>query len=132
MRTWTPLDAVVLFAGAACAIVAIWLLAVVVTVLPGRDPGGIPGWALFAAGLLGYVGLTMARLRGASGRGWRTTAIAASGLAVIAGGYVLIGALARTTDFEGYLVIIGASVLALGIAVLAREFAGWSPNSSLP
>ncbi len=132
MRTWTPLDAVVALAGAACAFVAIWLLAVVVTVLPDRDPGGIPGWALFAVGLLGYVGLTIARLRGASGRRWRTVTIVASGLAVIAGGYVLVDALARTTDFEGYLVIIGASVVVLGIAVLAREFAGWSPSSSLP
>jgi hypothetical protein len=132
MRTWTPLDIVVVLAGAACALVAIWLLTVVATVLPDRDPGGIPGWALFAAGLLGYVGLTIARLRGAADRRWGTLTIVASGLAVIVGGSILVDALARTTDFEGYLVVIGASVFGLGIAMLAREITGRSRNLSLP
>lgn len=129
MRTRTPLDTVVAVAGAACALIAVWLLVVVATVLPGRDPARIPGWALFAVGLLGYVGLTITRLGRASGARGATWAIAASVLAVIVGGYVLVVALARTTDFEGYLVVIGASVVALGVAVLAREIAGRSTSS---
>ena len=132
MRVSTLFDAVVGIAAAACALVAIWLVAVVATVLPDRDPGGIPGWGLFAAGLLGYVGLAIARLRGATPSGTGRLAIAASVVATIVGGYVLVVGLTRTTDFEGYLVVIGASVLALGIAMLARELTGPSPTSPRP
>jgi hypothetical protein len=132
MRASTVLDAVVVLAAASCALIAIWLLTVVATVLPDRDPGGIPGWALFAAGLLGYAALTIARLRGASPSRMGTLAIAASVVATIVGSWILVTALMRTADFEGYLVVIGASVVVLGIAVLAREFAGPPPTSRLP
>jgi hypothetical protein len=123
MRTWTALDAVVVLAAAACALVGVWLLVVVATVLPYRDPGSIPGWALFAVALLGYAAMTITRLRGTSGPRMDTLSIVTSVLSVIVGGYILVVALSRTTGFEGYLVVIGASVVVLGVAVLARDIA---------
>jgi hypothetical protein len=119
------LDTVVAGIAVASGLTAAWLLFVIATVLPSRDPNGRLGWTVFALVLIGFVTLTAAYLvRRPRTRGLRTSVSAAALIAVMTGGYILVTALSETDHFEGYLVVIGAVVLAHGAAVLLHASTG--------
>lgn len=123
MRTsW--LDGVVSLAATASALTAAWLLVVVVTVLPARDPSSAPGWTAFAVALLAFSALSFIDpRRSASRRSPRVVMAALSVVAVLVGGWVLMAAMSTTGHVEGYLVVIGAVVLVHGVVSLARSVA---------
>lgn len=115
------LDAGLVLAAVASAVTASWLLLVVLTVLPSRDPTSIPGWTVFALGLFAFVALTFIDLRRRPVPRLAHVAFTVASLVAIAvGAWVLIGALAKSVDFEGYLVVIGAVVLVHGVAGALR------------
>jgi hypothetical protein len=107
-------------AAAASALTALWLLVVAVTVLPARDPGGVQAWSVFAIALLAFAAMTVVDVRPWTWAVPRGLLVVASLVAVTAGGFILATALGRTTDFEGYLVVIGGVVLAHGVIALLR------------
>ena len=115
------LDIVVMLAASVSALTATWLLIVTLTVLPRRDPAGIPFWSAVTIGLLAYVALTAVYLR--LGRRWRivrAAAVPASIAAVAIGASWIVIMLTRRDDFEGYVVLIGAILAAHGAVVLLR------------
>ena len=112
-------DAVVMVAASASALTATWLLIVTMTVLPARDPAGIPFWSAVTIGLLAYVALTAIYLRrGRRSPIVRAAAILASVAAVAVGGSWIVIMLTRRDGFEGYVVLIGAILAGHGAMVL--------------
>lgn len=119
------LDVVVMLAASASALTATWLLIVTMTVLPARDPAGIPFWSAVTIGLLAYVALTAIYLR----RGRRTpivraAAVLASATAVAVGSSWIVVMLTRRDDLEGYVVLVGAILAGHGAMVLLHILVG--------
>jgi hypothetical protein len=113
------LDVIVAAAGIASGLTAAWLLLVVATALPSRDPNGRLGWTLFALALIGFVALTATYLaRRPQARWLRLAVTSVAVIAIIVGVYILFVALTTVGHFEGYLVVIGAVVLVHGAAVV--------------
>ena len=103
----------------ATAAVAVWLLAVSSTVLPGRDPRHVTQWALTAAGFLGYAALTGAFvLRGARTR-WLAPTVALGALAAMAFGAWVVTSTLGAAHFEGYLLVLGVLLAGHGLCALA-------------
>jgi hypothetical protein len=101
---------------------AVWLFAVIATLLPARDPAHLPMWRWIALACLGYTGLSLAflcsRRRVAVLRG---SFLVASTAAVGAGLYG-IDSMVRTADrgghFEGYLVLMGWILCCHGVTAI--------------
>ncbi len=119
MRERSSLDTLVIAAAVASMVVGAWLVLVISTVLPDRDPGMIGPWTAVAVGLLGYAGLTfLALVSRRPSTMLRRSLLAASGIAVVCGLILIVGTLARTDDFEGYVLLIGLVLVGHGVAVL--------------
>jgi hypothetical protein len=104
---------------AATAGIGFWLTAVLVTVLPARDPANLVAWASIAVGLLALAALTAAYLAVGHRRGpLRATAAAAGGVAVLFGSWMAIRMLAGPGEFEGYVVLIGLAVAIHGVMLV--------------
>lgn len=111
-----------MLAATASAFTAAWLLIVTTTVLPRRDPGGIPFWTSVAVGFLAYSALTAVYLRfGRSSAAGRTLIGLASIAALAIGGFWIVGMLTRTGEFEGYVVLMGAILAGHGATVLLHD-----------
>jgi hypothetical protein len=114
-------------AAVASAVATTWLLLVVATVLPARDPGSQPFWTVFALAMVGLVALSLIVLRSRSaGRALRGASAMGFLLAMLVGAWIVVAAMSRS-DFEGYLVLIGAVVLINGIAGALHVLAGPKP-----
>ena len=116
------LDYLAICATGASALVGAWLLLVAMTVLPARDPGMAGPWTAVAVGWLGYAALTARELittRRSSAL--HRPVVGASVIAISFGTWLLVGMLARRDDFEGYVVLIGAILVAHGVVVLLRD-----------
>lgn len=119
------LDIAILVGAILCGLVAAWLGAVVLLVLPARSPGSAPAWTLVAAVLMALALLSGRR----SFAGARTPAsdLLAGALAVMAvlgGAWLALAPLAGRGEFEGYVVLVSAVGLGQGLLVLASLFAG--------
>jgi hypothetical protein len=122
------LDGATAVAALASVLTAAWLLLVVATVLPSRDPSSVPGWTVFALALLAFVALTIADiLRGGAGWPMRIAIGLSSVTASLVGGWILVATMTSTTHFEGYLVVVGAVVLVHGLVSLLRTVVGRRP-----
>jgi hypothetical protein len=105
-------------AAAASLAAAIWLFTVSVTVLPSRDPAHLAMWRGVATVLVLYAVISLLRF---SSRGARLGPVLTWGgsLFVGAGAWLMIGAFAAR-HFEGYLVLLGAIMIAHGLAAIAH------------
>ncbi len=104
------------------ALIAAWLVMVLTTVMPVRDPGHIPVWSAIALGFLLYSGVTLAVVL----RGPRPAL--AGLLGILSLGAVAFGAFAVRTmvvatqtgaHFEGYQLLMGLAVGGHGLCALA-------------
>jgi hypothetical protein len=99
--------------------IAVWLVAVVLTVLPARDPARMPMWTAVAAGLAAYSALTLAWLATARVR----LALLIASVPVLAlAAWVVITELRAASDasrFEGYLLLMGLLAGAHALVALA-------------
>lgn len=114
------LDIAILVGAILCGLVAAWLFAVVLLVLPARSPGSELSWALVAAVLLSLALVSGRRSLGAarapSGE-LLTGALAA--LAVVGAGWLALAPLTGRGEFEGYVLLVAAAGLGQGLLVLA-------------
>ena len=104
------------------ALIAAWLVMVLTTVMPVRDPAHIPVWSAIMLGVFVYSGVTLAVVL----QGPRPAL--AGLLALLSVGAVAFGAFAvrsmavaaRTgAHFEGYLLLMGIAVGGHGVCALA-------------
>ena len=110
-------DGALVLAAIASAVTAAWLLFVILTVLPSRDPDSIPGWTIFSIGLLAFVALTSNEVRAdVPSQPAQVAFMLASVVAIVIGAWILLVSISASVGFEGYLVVIGAVVLFHGIA----------------
>ncbi len=102
--------------------VAVWLFAVIGSVLPSRDPAHIQMWRGVAIAFLGYGGLSWAYLcAGPRSIVLRGMILVISAAAVGAGLYGVV-AMARAADrgghFEGYVVLMGLILCGHGVTAI--------------
>ncbi|HEX3428685.1 MAG TPA: hypothetical protein VHS36_07755 [Candidatus Limnocylindrales bacterium] len=107
-------------ASIATAAMALWLVWVVMTVLPSRDPGHLQLWAVVAGASAVLVGLSL----GATRRAGATIHLLLALLSIVAIAFGLLVAVSFLTttssgDREGYLILIGAILTIHGILGLA-------------
>jgi hypothetical protein len=122
-------DTLVVWAAIATACAGLWLLSVSVLVLPQRDPRGIPFWTIVALSFLAYAGLTALSLRSGRRSGLTRAVAAAASVGAIGLGLSFVAtAVARTTDFEGYILLLGLILAGHGSVVLIRELARARPR----
>jgi hypothetical protein len=116
----TALDYAMLVASGLCCLVAAWLFAVLVLVVPDRAPASLVPWALVAVALVLLAGAGTWRSMRAGGSTAATVLTAIVGAAAVAGGAWLIGpSLAGGVEFEGYVLVVGAVAIAQGSLMLA-------------
>jgi hypothetical protein len=121
-RWSAPLRGLLACGAFSTALIAAWLMIVLTTVMPVRDPGHIPVWSAITLGFLLYSGVTLAVVL----LGPRP---ALAGLLVILSlGAVAFGAFAVRTmvvaartgaHFEGYQLLMGLAVGGHGLCALA-------------
>jgi len=117
----TVLDLAILVGAILCALVAAWLIAAILLVLPGRAPGSIPAWTFVAVGLLALATLRGRRSAGGARSAVRDGATAAlAALAVLAGAWLALGPILGSAEFEGYVLLVAAAAVGQGLLVLAR------------
>ena len=122
MHERSNLDALVIAAAIASAAIGAWLVVVILTVLPQRDPGMVVPWTLVAVGFLGYAGLTGLAVGSRRPSAMLRRALLTASFAAITVGVVLIvGMLARTDDLEGYVVLMGIVLIGHGAVVLLDD-----------
>src|SRR5262245_59030280 len=118
------LRAVLTLTALATAAIGAWLVLVVATVLPARDPAHVPLWSAVAAGSFVYSARTLLVARG----GPRPALLRAAALLLSLGAAVSGLTMAGSTmaappgagrHFEGYLLVMGAAFAAHGLCALA-------------
>ena len=118
-----PLRHLFLFGTVVTALVAMWLLFVIVVVLPARDPGQVAFWTWIQAVLGIYILLCIiSLLRGVCARWLSTALLLLSAASIGAGLYGVLTELrvAQTGGhFEGYLVLLGLVLVGQGGVALA-------------
>jgi hypothetical protein len=116
----TALDLAILAGAILCALVAAWLLAAIMLVLPARSPASVPGWMAVAIGLLALALLSGWRSAGAPRSAARDAATAAlAAVAVLGGAWLALGPILGSGEFEGYVVLVAAAAVGQGLLVLA-------------
>ena len=110
-------------ASLATIVLAAWLVAVVVVVLPGRDPGHVGMWTIVAIGAASLAALSWLA-SGARGGPSALSGLAllALGVGRLAFGVLVVGSSlsdALTGDPEGYLLVIGVILAVHGALVVA-------------
>jgi hypothetical protein len=116
----TALDLAILAGAILCALVAAWLLAAILLVLPARSPGSVPGWTAVAIELLALALLSGWRSAGAPRSATRDAATAAlAAVAVLGGAWLALGPILGNGEFEGYVVLVAAAAVGQGLLVLA-------------
>ena len=117
------LRALVLAGAAATALIASWLLFVVTAVLPARDPQHVPMWTGIAVAFLGYALVTLLFVVRGPRPAWLPLAVTACSLATLALGGTEVARMVRAADvgahFEGYLLLMGAILVAQATCALA-------------
>ena len=114
-----PFRILLALASLATAAVGLWLLWVMVTVLPTRDPGHIPMWRTVAACFFAYSGLCWGCVAtDAKAALLRGSVLIASVAAVGLGLYGITSMLRRADaggHFEGYIVLMGLILAGHGV-----------------
>jgi hypothetical protein len=121
-RRATPLKVLLACGAFTTALIAAWLVMVLTTVMPVRDPGHIPIWSAITLGFFLYSGVSLAvvLLGPRPALAWL--------LAVLSVGAIAFGAFAvrsmvvasRTGGhFEGYQLVMGLAVAGHGLCALA-------------
>jgi hypothetical protein len=124
-----PTRILLLLASVATVGVAVWLFAVIGSVLPSRDPEHIPMWRGVAIAFLGYGGLSWAYIyAGLRSRILRMMILAFS-VAAVGGGIFGIVAMARVVQRaghpEGYIFLMGLILCGHGVTgILDAVIAG--------
>ena len=118
-RFGPPLRALFALSSLATAAMALWLLYVIAFVLPARDPAHVPLWLGLAISYLAFAALSWAFLVAGPRHSVLRIAGPAGAVAAVAWGLVLVANGARVTHFEGYLLLMGAILVAHGLAALA-------------
>ena len=118
-----PLRLLLVLAAAATTLIAVWLVGVIATVLPARDPAGIPLWSAIATAFLAYSALTATYLvAGPRHRVLRAGVLACSLAAIAAGAYGIVTMIRRADaghGFEGYVVLMGVALCGHGLVAIA-------------
>ncbi|HEY6194402.1 MAG TPA: hypothetical protein VI504_05110 [Candidatus Eisenbacteria bacterium] len=118
-----PLKALLVCDALATAGIALWLFAVVTTVLPAHDPAHVTLWTAFALGFLAYAAVTLAFVVRGPHPALLPAAVVVLSLAAIAfGGYAVTSMLAAADagrHFEGYLLLMGVALAGHGLCALA-------------
>ena len=119
----SPLRALATLGAVATGFVALWLFFVVVAVLPVRDPRHVPMWAGIATAFLGYAVLTLVFVARRARPAWLVAIVCLGSVAAIAfGGHeidTVIKDVRAGVAFEGYLLLMGAVLVAHGACTLA-------------
>lgn len=118
-----PLGALLTCCALATGAIALWLVVVITTVLPSRDPAHVPLWTALALGFFVYAALTLAFVvRGPRPPALPMAVVLLSLAAITFGGYATTRMLAAADSgahFEGYLLIMGIVLAAHGLCALA-------------
>lgn len=103
----------------ATAGVATWLIWVSLTVLPSRDPERLTFWQGLAVAFFLYSAITVLYLLATPMRRSLILVLTvASVAAFVFGAYAVLDMVVRSSDFEGYIVLIGAVLAGHGALVL--------------
>src|SRR5437667_2471369 len=95
----------------------LWLAWVSRTILPLRDPAHASLWSDISINMVAYSSVSALYLWGADHRAvLRWLLFAVSPIAIAAGAYLVVQAMARPEHFEGYLVLLGLILVTLGTA----------------
>jgi len=113
-----PLRLAVVIAAGTTVLVACWLLAVTLWVLPSRDPAHVVLWRVIAGLFLAYAGLTFAGLVDGVARRWLGWLLIPASLAAIALAATLIWSYATHPRAEGYLLLMGVLIGAHGLLAI--------------
>ena len=98
------------------ALVALWLIGVVLTLLPARDPAHVPFWSAVALAFGALAAVSFAALASRAHAAVRAAALGS--VAALATGLLALGHTVRAEPphFEGYLVLMAAILAAHGAA----------------
>lgn len=109
--------------GLATAAIALWLLTVVTTVLPARDPAHVPLWSGIALACVAYASLTLALVVRGPRPALLPAAVGVASVAAIAFGSSAAGRMLAAAGsgghFEGYLLGMGVVLAGHGLCALA-------------
>ena len=126
-RLSSPLKTLLTCCAASTTLISFWLLTVLTTVMPVRDPGHVRLWTAITAGFLVYAALTFAVVvRGPRPALVRMLAVLSLGALAFGGVAIHAMYVAATTGghFEGYQLLMGLAIAGHGACALAYGLAG--------
>jgi hypothetical protein len=125
-RLVAPLKGLLACFTASTTLIAAWLLTVVTTILPIRDPGHVRMWAAIDLGFLVFAGLTLAVVtRGPKPVLIRMLSVLSLGALAFGGVAIRAMYVSVTTGahFEGYQLLMGLLIAGHGACALAYAVA---------